>query len=479
MQEFIVRPNRTFCTTPDAISLIDNATAFYEEGYIYSPQFRRHIWDGKKHLYRKLDKSFPTGLLKRVCSTFDKKGLHYSIVEDFNAGKIDGYKGLHGLELRDYQLSALKEGLKFRYGIYHMATNAGKTAVMAALAQCIPGKVIVLTHRLELLHQTGERLHEWLGEPVGLIGDSAWNDKGRITIAMVPTIARRMKGDTKEAKFYRTEWLNQFNCIMVDECHHMGASTWYDIALRCPAVYRFGFSGTPIRTDNRDLMLEAATGPVLWTTTNKDLIDSGVSAAPTVKFIPISQPVLEKDLEWPDAYHNGIVVNTFRNAKAIDIAIGHYKEGRKVLLLVTEIDHGERLQAMLERRGILVAFVHGGCESEYRKKSLEEFKSKDGMNLLISSTILDEGVDIPSIDTLIMLGGGKSPIKLLQRIGRGLRAKEGMRLFVYDFLDLMDVDRTPPKRKDQKPKHGFLTLHGISRYTYLKEQPGFEVSLEK
>jgi superfamily II DNA or RNA helicase len=478
MQEFIVKANRTYCATDEALSLIDNATSFFEEGYFYSPRYRRHVWDGKKHLFRKADRSFPSGLLIRVEEAFRKKGLPYNVAEDFTTGKINGEQCLHGLELRDYQTDAIEKGIQSRYGIFHMATNAGKTAVMAGLAQKVNGKVLILTHRLELLHQTQSRLYEWLGEVVGMIGDASFCDTHRITVAMVPTLTKRMKGETKAAKEMRTTWIQQFDLLMVDECHHMGASTWYDIALRCTAPYRFGFSGTPIRTDNKDLMLEAATGPVIFKTSNKDLIDAGVSVKPIVRFIPINSPVLENDLEWQDAYHNGIIVNTPRNELAMDIASEHAVRGRRVLLLVTSIPHGERLQKMSDERDLGARFIHGSCSSDIRLEAISDFK--EGRQLiLISSTILDEGVDIPTIDVLIMMGGGKSPIKLLQRIGRGLRWKTSGTLMVYDFLDLMDVDRDPPKRKNQKPKHGFLTMHAIERYNYLKEQAGFEVTVEE
>ena len=474
-----MKPDRTYCQTGDALALIDKATSFYEEGYMFSPQFRNHVWDGRKHLFRKTDKSFPSGLLSHVCLALEKKGLTYSIVTDFELGKITEYHGLPGVEDREYQNEAIHEGLMKHRGIFHMATNAGKTTVMAGLATCVLGKILVLTHRLELLHQTSSRLRDMCVEPVGICGDSSWDDTQRITVAMIPTLSSRMKGDTKKAKFMRTEWIKQFNCLMVDECHHMGASTWYDIAMRCDAPWRFGFSGTPIRTDNRDMMLAAAAGPVIYTTTNKDLIDAGVSAQPIVRFAPIHQPVIipTKNQDWPDAYKNGIVENTFRNAKGVDLAIRHCKRDEKILLLVTEIDHGERLQKMFECRDYWVEFIHGGCEPRHRKDSLKAFKNQEGGAILIASTILDEGIDIPTIDVIVMLGAGKSPIKMLQRIGRGLRKKESGKLYVYDFLDLMDVDRVPPKRKNQKPKHGFLTNHAIQRYTYLKSQAGFDVKL--
>jgi superfamily II DNA or RNA helicase len=226
------------------------------------------------------------------------------------------------------------------------------------------------------------------------------------------------------------------------------------------------------------MMLEAATGPVIYRTTNKDLIDAGVSVLPSVKFLRVDAPVLENDLDWPDAYHNGIVSNTHRNQLAVKLAESHACGGKRVLLLVTEIAHGTKLQELLTQKGIDAQFVHGGCTSDFRLSAIENFKN-GGSHVLVSSTILDEGVDIPTIDVMIMLGGGKSPIKLLQRIGRGLRWKESGQLTVYDFLDFMDVDRYPPKRKNSKPHHGFLTQHSMARYEYLKRQPGFVVEIAK
>jgi len=224
------------------------------------------------------------------------------------------------------------------------------------------------------------------------------------------------------------------------------------------------------------MMLEAATGPVIYKTTNKDLIDAGVSVLPIVRFLSIASPVLENDLEWRFAYHNGIVVNSRRNTIAVDLAQYHASKKQKVMLLIIEISHGETLRALFSERGLEVKFVHGGCASDFRHNSIAEFRD-EGSDILISSTILDEGIDIPTIDVLVLLSGGKSPIKLLQRIGRGLRWKDSGQLIVYDFLDMMDVDRNPPKKNQKHPKHGFLTKHALERYEYLKEQPGFEVQV--
>jgi superfamily II DNA or RNA helicase len=103
-----------------------------------------------------------------------------------------------------------------------------------------------------------------------------------------------------------------------------------------------------------------------------------------------------------------------------------------VLILVNRIDHGKTLADLLPNS----IFVSGSDEAEYRNSVLDRMRTDDS-GIFIATPIYDEGIDVPAVDTIILAAGGKSHVKLLQRIGRGLRKKENKEniLTVHDFLD--------------------------------------------
>ena len=111
------------------------------------------------------------------------------------------------------------------------------------------------------------------------------------------------------------------------------------------------------------------------------------------------------------------------------------KEGQSVLIIVTRIGHGKALTEKLLYKGTMAFFVQGASTIKERQKSLS-ILAHGLPQAIVATPIFDEGVDVPALDVIILACGGKSHIKLLQRIGRGLRRKDGDNiLHVYDFLD--------------------------------------------
>ena len=152
----------------------------------------------------------------------------------------------------------------------------------------------------------------------------------------------------------------------------------------------------------------------------------------------------------------GIVENTERNEKAVEVARKHL--GQSILIIVDMIQHGQIVEKMLNEAGVNAVFISG--ESEVRKSALDMFK-RGKLKVLISTTILDEGVDIAKIEIMLFLAGKKSKRQLLQRVGRGLRKKEGENeVHIYDFLDFGSR---------------YLTRHSKERISIYREE-GFELN---
>jgi superfamily II DNA or RNA helicase len=144
------------------------------------------------------------------------------------------------------------------------------------------------------------------------------------------------------------------------------------------------------------------------------------------------------DLEYNDIYQKGVVSNMWRNYLIAKICEKEVQENQgQVLVLVERIEHGECIQECLDYLGsnLRYLFLNGELDSVTRQQGLLMLKNGE-LDVVISTAILDEGVDVPNINALVYARGMKSTRKLLQGIGRGLRKKQdGSNLRMYDFID--------------------------------------------
>jgi superfamily II DNA or RNA helicase len=243
------------------------------------------------------------------------------------------------------------------------------------------------------------------------------------------------------------------NGFVVHNCHHIANNKTFDVLMEIPGWHRYGVSGTPLdRGVLNDLKLIACTGPVLTEMTNAELIDDGWSAKPIIHVHEIDDvPLLSydgksamdedyvfDDLLYQEAYDKLIVDNPNRNAVARDVALKAYHDGKSVLIIVRRISHGRHLVAGVCRAGVLGVFVSGSSSMAERSQALSLLGSGQPC-IVVATNIFDEGVDVPSLDVVVLACGGKSHIKLLQRIGRGLRRKEGANVVhIHDFMDVQN-----------------------------------------
>lgn len=407
------------------LGAIRSATSARPAGYQHMPSYRNKSWDGYIRLYK--NNRFPSGLMLDVLQAVRalKHPMEIGIVNDRPADQYtDCYKPitpdmLHGVTLRDYQVDAARTLLQRAGGIAKMATNSGKTEVMAAICASYPGKVLVLTTKRELMYQTSERISQRIGEPVGYIGDSQRVSGCRVTVAMIQTLC---KHDNLGQEFH------DIGCVMFDECHHVPSNTAQKVMMSVPAWNRFGFSGTPLHNDNlEDMVLIGATGPVCVDITNTDLIEAGISAMPYVDMYVVTSDGEFKD-DWGKSYAKYVVNNRQRNA--VIERVVRREHAKATLILVDRLEHGRILQEAIPKS----IFVHGSLSTEERRSVLDTLRRGEGA-VVIATPIFDEGVDVPSVDLLVLAAGGETHIRLLQCIGRGMRRKDSNKLKVVDFVD--------------------------------------------
>ena len=218
--------------------------------------------------------------------------------------------------------------------------------------------------------------------------------------------------------------------IVVKNCHRVPSETMYAVSMRCNAPVRIGLSATPTRTDGAQLKIFAACGDIKCKISPDELIKSGVLAKPKFEFLTPSGMYIPRGTKYFDAYLSGIVLNESRNNLIVKKALEYVAQKHTVYIHVERIDHGELLQARIPGS----VFLSGKDGATKRQGVLRKF-SKGEIPVLVS-TLLKEGVDIPTISVFIAAGAGKSEIAVIQKAGRALRVAPGKtEAIIVDFRD--------------------------------------------
>jgi len=227
------------------------------------------------------------------------------------------------------------------------------------------------------------------------------------------------------------------NGILVSNCHHLGAETFYDVASHTKSEYLFAMSATIRREDGKEMMITAAGGPVVTRVSISDLIRHKYLARPHIHAIRVSPIMFSRRDNWQAVYKQAIVFNDDRNKK-IALKAVELSEYGAVYIHVKQIRHGEMLTDTINKRLLTsgqtkAVFIHGNDSTTKRNETLDLFR-KGELPILVS-TLLGEGVDLPNMYALILASGGLSRTFVIQVVGRLLRISKHDIVLLYDIAD--------------------------------------------
>lgn len=467
--------------SPEAKEAVTKATSFRPAGFQFTMAYKRGRSDGTIKLFR--HSKFPAGLVGRVTDALKKIDEPYELdIQQAQDEKPDlPLYELVGVESRWYQDDAVEAAIMNSRGVIRAPTGSGKTAIGLRVIVARGKHALVIVPTLDLLHQYRRFLSEHLSEDpqssqegvhIGQLGDGVV-DPQPITVATVKTAAKAMgvayskyefgeyddkERDTDVSPSKLREWIQNIGTLIVDEAHILGAQTVFDVATKIPCHNKYGMSASPWRDDGADLMIEAATGPVIYRIATETLVDEGFLVPPMIQVVntkgwwtPASwgqtcanckqqRPAWPNNSRCPncggqnwrseftDAYREEIVENEVRNMRIAEIANGY---SEPTLVLVKQIKHGKLLEPMITGS----RFLSGTDAGTERASVFQEIRDGN-LRVIIATTIADLGLDVPALTNLVLAGGGKSSTRHLQRIGRVARPYPGKKFArVIDFDD--------------------------------------------
>ena len=335
--------------------------------------------------------------------------------------------------LRDYQVEAINSFLQSPQALQQIATGAGKTITTATLSHLTEkyGRSLVIVPNKSLVEQTAEDYRN-CGLDVGVY----FGDKKELN--KTHTICTRQSLNILDKKFKDgaavlglAEFLEGVSTVIVDEVHQAKAEVLKNLLTRNlrNAPIRWGLTGTIPKEKFEFEALHASIGPVIGQITAKELQDRGVLADCHVNIVQLIDLPEFRDYQSELKY----LVTDENRLDYLGKLLNTVKDSGNTLILVDRISAGEKLQSLIPDS----VFINGSVKIKDRKESYDEIQDATNNVIIATYGVAAVGINIPRIFNLVLIEPGKSFVRVIQSIGRGVRKAKDK-----DFVQIWDITST-------------------------------------
>ena len=431
---------------------LSNALKFEVPYARYMPQYKLGRWDGKVAFFG-IGGTGYVNHLDIVSQVLTKNNVQIADIEDRRhpikldfAPVSERYWADQGvcwpeghpvagteIILRDYQVEAINNFIANPQSLQQIATGAGKTITTATLSHISEpyGRSIVIVPNKSLVEQTEEDYVN-CGLDVGVyFGDRKQLGKTHTICTWQSLNILDKKNKDGSAVLSLAEFLEGVSTIIVDEVHQAKAEVLKNLLTRNlrNAPIRWGLTGTVPKEKFEFESIHASLGPVIGSISAKELQDKGVLSQCHVNVVQLIDTVAHAGYQEELKY---LVTNKAR-IEYIGKFLNNVKQSGNTLILVDRISAGELLAELIPNS----TFISGSVKVKDRKETYDTIK--EGTNEVIIATygVAAVGLNIPRIFNLVLIEPGKSFVRVIQSIGRGVRKAKDK-----DFVQIWDLTST-------------------------------------
>ena len=426
----------------------------YEVGYAkYHPAYKLGRWDGTVSLFG-LGGNGYLSQLEVILGILENMDIDIAEIEDLrqhhdlnftpvtetywsDKGKVwpPGHpEAGKPILLRDYQIDAINKFLTTPQALQEIATGAGKTITTATLSHVCEkiGRTITIVPNKSLVEQTEEDFIN-VGLDVGVYyGDRKDLNKTHTICTWQSLNILDKKSKNQEHDIVTlAEFLDGVKTVIVDEVHMAKAEVLKNLLTQnlCNAAVRWGLTGTIPKEKYEYEQIFASIGPVVGGITAHELQEKGVLSNCHVNVVQMI------DLPEFRSYADELKYLTTDENRMLYIAklIREISETGNTLVLVNRIESGKFLVNELEGS----VFISGEVKTTKRKEEYKEHATSDNKITVATFGVAAVGINIPRIFNLVLLEPGKSFVRVIQSIGRGIRKAEDK-----DFVQIWDLTST-------------------------------------
>ena len=414
----------------------------------FRPAYKLGRWDGTVSFFG-LSGTTYLSMLPQVLEFLESKNYYIELEDQRTAGNLEfgeisedfwgdqtwpkghRYAG-EKIRLRDDQVEVINKFLTHPQCIQEIATGFGKTITTATLAKICEkyGRTVTIVPNKSLVEQTEEDFIN-CGLDVGVYyGDRKDLNKTHTicTWQSLNILDKKSKEfDVDPEALTVAELLDNVQTVMVDEVHMAKAEVLKTLLTRnlANAPIRWGLTGTVPKADHEFQSLRASLGEVINRVSAHELQEKGVLSNCHVNIIQTA--------EWIEfsgyAEELKFLVTDQDRMKYVGSLIDNISKSGNTLVLVNRIDSGRQLVDLLPDS----VFISGEVKTKDRKEEYDEIKTSDNKVIVATYGVAAVGINIPRIFNLVLLEPGKSFVRVIQSIGRGIRKAEDK-----DFVQIWD-----------------------------------------
>jgi superfamily II DNA or RNA helicase len=331
--------------------------------------------------------------------------------------------------LRDYQFDVVNKFLENPQSLQEVATGAGKTITTATLSHlCEPyGRTMVIVPNKSLVVQTEEDYIN-LGLDVGVyFGDRKELNRTH-TICTWQSLNVLDKKSYDDDTLSLAEFCEGVNAVIIDEVHQAKAEVLTKLLTQnfknCPI--RWGLTGTIPKEAWEFQGILASIGPVINRVSAYDLQQKDVLAQLNINILQTNDVQVFRS--YPEEY--SFLVTDPNRLDWIANKIKEVSQNGNTLVLINRIDTGNKLIELIPD----AVFVSGGMKLTDRKDEYDEIKTSSDKIIIATYGVAAVGINIPRIFNLVLIEPGKSFVRVIQSIGRGIRKAEDK-----DHVEIWDI----------------------------------------
>ena len=437
----------------EARKKLTNAFKFEIPYARYQPAYKLGRWDGMVSLFG-LGGTGYLSQLETILGILGQLGIEIDELDDLRSiSKIqfepvtESYWSDQGkvwpvghpaagqpIMLRDYQVEAINAFLINTQALQEIATGAGKTITTATLSQLAEkyGRTITIVPNKSLVEQTEEDFIN-VGLDVGVYyGDRKdLNKTHTICTWQSLNILDKKSKNHEQATLTLAEFLDGVKTVIVDEVHMAKADVLKNLLTQnlCNAPIRWGLTGTVPKEKYESEQIFASIGPVIGGIKAHELQEKGVLSNCHVNIVQMID--LAEFKTYPEELK--YLVTDDNRMIYISKLIKGISQSGNTLVLVNRIDSGKFLINEIED----AVFVSGEVKTKDRKEEYDEIKTSTNKIIVATYGVAAVGINIPRIFNLVLLEPGKSFVRVIQSIGRGIRKAEDK-----DFVQIWDLTST-------------------------------------
>ena len=464
-------------TEPGISQELNDFFTFDVPGARFMPLYRSRMWDGKARLYNMYRQELYVGLLpylKEFADTLEYPleiniedigdPLSTQYIENF-AKKLKLQSGGKDIEIRDYQVEAVKHAINNGRALLLSPTASGKSLIIYNLIryhQHLNRKQLIIVPTTSLVEQMYGDFQDYATADDWAVSENCHRIYGGkeksneypITISTWQSIYKFPKS-----------WFDKFDVIYGDEAHLFKAKSLTTILDKCVnAKYRIGTTGTLDGTKTHKLVLEGVFGQVKKVITTKKLMDTNQVADLNIVAMVLDYPdedrkavkgmTYQEEMDW-------LVTNHRRNIVIRNLSIT--QEGNTLVLFQFVEKHGKTLHDMISKKcpDRKVFFVFGGTDTDTREQIRAITEKETDAIIIASYGTFSTGINIRNLHNIVFASPSKSKIRNLQSIGRGLR--KGDNKVSCNLFDIGDD-------LQWKSKKNYTLIHMVERIKLYNEE---------